>query len=265
MASNRVKGDGRHLTSLKQNGNVSKAVAQVEKTLIALTIKEPFSPEVEEFDTPSSFREYLTEHVDEMKTLTTYKLNKKFKVEGYRITKITGEIGLQKIRIPSHRGANGLNGGDDETNGAHTLDSENRFADLETRFNEMDTRQEEIEHKIGEIIRCLEVLKNQLMCSNNPSGPGIPPPVIVQSNSGPPPPPPSPAPSQMSMGPPMMLPSHPLPIHPPMNMNMSMNGSIREMNSLGGNGVPNGPRPQSVSMSMPITHGPSPMNGNGHR
>jgi hypothetical protein len=109
-------------------------------------------------------------------------------VEGYRITKIKGVIGLQKIR---------MNGGgtpsDEETSGCHTLDTENRFTDLENRFNEMDTRQEEIERKIGEIIHCLESLKNQWM------------------NQMPPPPPPNTPNPGVVMG--------PHPIHPSMTMN----------------------------------------------
>jgi hypothetical protein len=108
----------------------------VQKPLIELTIKEPFSPNVEEFEDPAAFQKHLTEHLEEMNPLTTYKLNKKYKVEGYRITKIKGVIGLQKLRQMTISNNNA-----DETSGCHTLDTENRFADLETRLHEMDTRQ----------------------------------------------------------------------------------------------------------------------------
>jgi hypothetical protein len=151
----------------------------VQKPLIELTIKEPFSPNVEEFEGPAEFQKYLTEHVEEMNPLTTYKLNKKYRVEGYRITKIKGVIGLQKTRQTIQ------NNNDDETSGCHTLDAENRFADLETRFHEMDTRQEEIENKIAEILQCLEGLKNQWMNQAVP---------------------------MQAAGPPMQQPHHPYPI-----------------------------------------------------
>jgi hypothetical protein len=194
MSSNKVKSIGPVSTISKPSQNVLKVPKEEEKPLINLQIKEPFSPEVEEFDSPSSFQKHLTEHVEEMNPLTTYKLNKKYKVEGYRITKIKGVISLQRIR-----GTGGVGGGaDEETSGCHTLDTENRFADLENRFNEMDTRQEEIERKITEIIHCLEGLKNQWL---NP--PGAPPPMPPQGG----------LPQQGPMGP------HPL--HPSMNMNMN--------------------------------------------
>jgi hypothetical protein len=196
MSSNKVKTIGPVSTISKQFQNVSKVVKEEEKPLISLQIKEPFSPEVEEFDGPSSFQKHLTEHVEEMNPLTTYKLNKKYKVEGYRITKIKGVIGLQKIR----GAGGGVIGADEETSGCHTLDNENRFADLENRFNEMDTRQEEIENKIAEILQCLEGFKNQWL---NPTS-VLPPPA------------PSPLPIQQQQGP-----MGPHPIHPSMNMNMN--------------------------------------------
>jgi hypothetical protein len=166
MSSAKTKAVSSSSNTFKPVQNILKHTSQEEKPLIELTIKEPFSPAVEEFDGPTAFQKYLTENVEEMNPLTTYKLNKKYKVEGYRITKIKGVIGLQKVRNTVAQSS------DDETSGFHTCDTENRFADLETRFNEMDSRQEEIENKIGEILHCLEMLKTQwMMASQGPLPP----------------------------------------------------------------------------------------------
>jgi hypothetical protein len=55
---------------------------------------EAYEPEVKEFKKKEEFEKYLPTRMDELKEITTYKLDKAFTVRGYRITKTKGEIGL---------------------------------------------------------------------------------------------------------------------------------------------------------------------------
>ncbi len=44
--------------------------------------------------TKDEFIDYLADHAETLKEITTYKLNKMFDIEGYRVTKVRGEVGL---------------------------------------------------------------------------------------------------------------------------------------------------------------------------
>ena len=56
---------------------------------------EKFQPDVMEFENKEEFAEYLERHREELEKETTQKLNKMFSIQGYRITKIKGEISLR--------------------------------------------------------------------------------------------------------------------------------------------------------------------------
>ena len=58
-----------------------------------IPIKERYEPEILSF-TRDEFIDYLESNKDALKGYTTYKLNKMFDIEGYRITRVKGEIGL---------------------------------------------------------------------------------------------------------------------------------------------------------------------------
>ena len=51
-----------------------------------ITVKEPYHAETLLFNTPDEFTVYYREHEDELKNLSTLRLNKTFKIPGYRIT-----------------------------------------------------------------------------------------------------------------------------------------------------------------------------------
>ena len=53
--------------------------------------------ERKEFGSVDEFNIFYNEHKDEFNTLTTCKLNKKYHVPGYRITKIKGVVSLKNI------------------------------------------------------------------------------------------------------------------------------------------------------------------------
>ena len=51
-----------------------------------LTVKEPYHVEVRMFQNHDEFTIYYREHEDELKSLSTLRLNKTFKIPGYRIS-----------------------------------------------------------------------------------------------------------------------------------------------------------------------------------
>jgi hypothetical protein len=53
-----------------------------------LKIKAPFSPSLKEFENDSKFNEYYRTHQEELDNMTTYQLNKSFKVPGYHISRM---------------------------------------------------------------------------------------------------------------------------------------------------------------------------------
>ena len=50
-----------------------------------ITVKEPYKEEVKTFNTTDEFTIYYREHEDELKGMTSMKLNRTFKIPGYRI------------------------------------------------------------------------------------------------------------------------------------------------------------------------------------
>ena len=67
------------------------------KSPVNVTVLERFAPEVTEFENIDEFKEYLAENEEDMNKLSTVKLNRQFKITGYRITKLQGKISLRKI------------------------------------------------------------------------------------------------------------------------------------------------------------------------
>ena len=53
-----------------------------------IKIIEPIKSGLNHFKTTDEFSIYYAKHKNEMNTMTTQKLNKQFKIDGYRITKI---------------------------------------------------------------------------------------------------------------------------------------------------------------------------------
>lgn len=61
-----------------------------------LKVIEPIKNYINEFNSPVEFNLFYAKHKDEIDALTTHKLNKMYHIEGYRITKIKGELMLKK-------------------------------------------------------------------------------------------------------------------------------------------------------------------------
>ena len=60
-----------------------------------LKVIEPIKNYIKEFNSPVEFNLWYAKHKEEVDSLTTHKLNKMYKIDGYRITKIKGELMLK--------------------------------------------------------------------------------------------------------------------------------------------------------------------------
>ena len=63
---------------------------------MSLKIIEPIKDYLKVFNSPDEFNIWYTKNKKEVDTLTTHKLNKMYKIEGYRITKIKNVLMLKK-------------------------------------------------------------------------------------------------------------------------------------------------------------------------
>ena len=63
---------------------------------MTLKIIEPIRDYLKVFNSPDEFNIWYTKNKDEVESLTTHKLNKLYKINGYRITKIKGVLMLKK-------------------------------------------------------------------------------------------------------------------------------------------------------------------------
>ena len=70
----------------------------MKKELPSIRIIEPFQPEVIECENVEDFSEIINANKEKYDEYTTQKLNKTFKIPGYKVTKIDGEISLRSIK-----------------------------------------------------------------------------------------------------------------------------------------------------------------------
>ena len=108
---------------------------------MSIEVIQPYKPQPIQFATPDEFNIYYNKHADEFNE-TTYKLNVKYKIPGFKITKLKGELKLIK----------------DYTNKAPspTAQSPLRFDDVEIkrltyRLTEVESRLASIEHYLQEL------------------------------------------------------------------------------------------------------------------
>ena len=62
-------------------------VKKFVKEFKPIEIKEPFKSDVIEFNNTDDFTKYYREHEDDFNNISTYKLNVKYKIPGYKISK----------------------------------------------------------------------------------------------------------------------------------------------------------------------------------
>ncbi len=70
----------------------------LKKDLPTVRIIEPFQPEVIECESKDDFSEIINSDPEKYNVMTTQKLNKIFKIPGYKVTKIGGELCLRNIK-----------------------------------------------------------------------------------------------------------------------------------------------------------------------
>ena len=98
-------------------------------------VVEPIQSPMKEFNSVDEFNLFYHNHKDEMMATTTHRLNKMYKINGYRITKIRGELCLKKVReAVKQKSVESEDGGDgvDES-----VDIETRLQRLEEVVNEI--------------------------------------------------------------------------------------------------------------------------------
>ena len=61
-----------------------------------LEVIEPYNPQIVEFETVDDFNIYYNKHPDEFANKTTQKLNTKYKIPGYKLTKVNKELKIIK-------------------------------------------------------------------------------------------------------------------------------------------------------------------------
>ena len=72
-------------TLIKMTSKNVKANLKRFKYVEPIKITEPYNPEVIKFDSTEEFTTYYREHEDEFKDVPTIRLNRKYKIPGYRI------------------------------------------------------------------------------------------------------------------------------------------------------------------------------------
>lgn len=77
---------------------LSKDIKSLSKHLNIEPIKviEPYNPQIVEFENIDDFNIYYNTHKEEFGNMTTQKLNTKYKIPGYKLTKKSNELKLIK-------------------------------------------------------------------------------------------------------------------------------------------------------------------------
>ena len=99
-----------------------------------LEVIEPYNPQIVEFETVDDFNIYYNKHPDEFANKTTQKLNTKYKIPGYKLTKVNKELKI----IKDYRKAN------TETKANTTNNNDKLLNGLLSRINIMEKQIKEI-------------------------------------------------------------------------------------------------------------------------
>ena len=96
--------------------NSKIVLKEIRKDSPSIKIIEPFQPEVIECENVEDFSEIINADKEKYNDYTTQKLNKIFKIPGYKVTKINGEISLRSIKPCEQLSSNESNKIKDEIN-----------------------------------------------------------------------------------------------------------------------------------------------------
>ena len=98
-----------------------------------IKIIEPIKTGLKQFKTTDEFSIYYAKHKDEMNQMTTQKLNKQFKIDGYRITK----LGTRDDNGKRQQGSICLKKVDQRLAATHNYDYAAEIARINERINEL--------------------------------------------------------------------------------------------------------------------------------
>ena len=120
-------------------------VKRFVKEFKPIEIKEPFKTDIIEFADPIEFTKYYREHEDEFSNMSTYKLNVRYKIPGYKIsqprTKGKNDSGNieEKTEIKLIKDYRGNNTPNDKTNSLNENDYlKERIELLEKRITNIE-------------------------------------------------------------------------------------------------------------------------------
>ena len=86
--------------------NNSKTTLKFTELIKPVQVIEPYKPQIIQFENIDDFNIYYNKHADDFKDITTYKLNVKYKIPGYKITRKSGELKLIKDYANDHKMTN---------------------------------------------------------------------------------------------------------------------------------------------------------------
>ena len=114
-------------------------------------VVEPIRTPMKEFNSVDEFNLFYHNHKDEMMETTTHRLNKMYKINGYRITKIRGELCLKKVREAVKQKSD-VESGDRRSRVPFGLDG---VDDHDGDVVDVETRLQRLEEAVNEIIDAL--------------------------------------------------------------------------------------------------------------
>ena len=108
----------------------------LKKELPTVRIIEPFQPEVIECESKEDFSEIINSDPEKYNVMTTQQLNKIFKIPGYKVTKIKGELCLRNIKPCEKLG--------------HTETLNEEIKNIKIAFNQLSEQLDQIKQLIFE-------------------------------------------------------------------------------------------------------------------
>ena len=78
------------------DANGKKFLSLAKLNIEPIEVIEPYNPQIVEFENVDDFNIYYSTHKEEFNNMTTQKLNTKYKIPGYRLTKKSNDLKLIK-------------------------------------------------------------------------------------------------------------------------------------------------------------------------
>ncbi len=102
-----------------------------------LKVIEPIKNYLKEFKTVDEFNLWYSKNKEDVDKLTTHKLNKMYKIDDYRITKIKGVLMLKKDRVKKCDEEQKDNSGDIEALYSEVKTLKEAYCELKDKLNQL--------------------------------------------------------------------------------------------------------------------------------